>query len=133
MLMVLFALQEDKFPEPVQSFLDGYSAEDIELSAQRREHILFGDETGGGHKYGMGKPCKSEFPESWDNEKIIRVTKKIAANDNANWRQENNGYYVAEVLEDDVKVRVVLGPEKRKIITSYPTNRPRNPCPANDN
>lgn len=136
-VMALFALQEGNFPEPAQFFLDGYNESDIELSAQRREHILFGDETGGGHKYGMGKPCKSEFPESWDNEKIIRVTKKIAVNDNANWRQEDNGYYVAEVLEDDVKVRVVLGPERRKIITSYPTNRPRNPCPykppANDN
>jgi len=38
------------------------------ISPQRREHILHGDATGGGHMHGAGKPCKSEFPEHWDEE-----------------------------------------------------------------
>ena len=136
-VMALLGFYEDKLPEPVGAFLQGYSESDIELSAQRREHILFGDETGGGHKHGVGKPCKSEFPETWDNEKIIETTKRIASNDNARWRQEDNGYFVTEQIQDDVKVRVVLDGQKRNIITSYPINVPRNPCPykspANNN
>lgn len=105
----------------------------IEISQQRIDHILYGDDRGGGHKQGVGKPCKSEFPADWDDTQIIETTKRVAANDNLDWRREDNGYYVGEEMVEGVKVRVVLGPEKRRVITSYPTNVARNPCPANDN
>lgn len=109
----------------------------ILLSEERAQHILYGDETGGGHKYGVGAPCKSEFPPEWDDERILSITKMIAANDNLPWKRESNGYYVSNQLVGKYNVRVVLGPQKREIITSYPLNGPRNPCPAkrpaNDN
>ena len=104
----------------------------ISLSEQRAEHILYGDERGGGHLYGVGVPCKSEFPESWDGAKILGTIKRIAANDNPPLKQESNGYYTREVMIEGVNVRVVLGREKQSIITGYPINLPRNPCPAND-
>ncbi|GJL84705.1 MAG: hypothetical protein DHS20C02_04800 [Micavibrio sp.] len=103
------------------------------ISPERRIHILYGDKTGGGHKFGSNKPCKSEFPQDWDENEILETVRLIAANDNADWRQEDNGYFVTEKTENDVKVRVVLGPDKQRVITAYPTNLPRNPCPANDN
>ena len=59
---------------------------DVQLSDDTAEHILYGDARGGGHKYGAGVPCKSEFPEGWNDNKIITTTKRLAANDNANWR-----------------------------------------------
>jgi len=96
-------------------------------------HILYGDERGGGHKFGIGKPCKSEFPESWSDEKITETVKTIAANDNLNWQEENNGYFVTETMQDDIEIRVVLNDDKTRIITAYPINVKRNPCPANDN
>lgn len=102
------------------------------LSEKRVAHILYGDMTGGGHRYGAGKPCKSEFPQSWNDEKIIDVTRKIAANDNLSWERQGNGYYVVENFVDSVKVRVVKGPKKQRVITAYPVNVARNPCPAND-
>lgn len=108
----------------------------IHLSQDRQQHILYGDARGGGHKFGVGKPCKSEFPQDWDDAEIIETVKEIAANDNLDWRREDNGYYVTETFEERVKVRVVLGPEKENIITAYPVNVKRNPCPAkpaNDN
>lgn len=104
----------------------------IILSEQRVQHILYGDDTGGGHMYGAGVPCKSEFPADWDEKRILGTVKRIAANDNLDWRQEDNGYFVTENMEDGVSVRVVLGPQKQRVITSYPTNVSRNPCPAND-
>lgn len=104
----------------------------IVISAERSQHILYGDSTGGGHKHGVGKPCKSEFPADWDDAEILDITKRIAANDNLDWKQQRNSYYVAEEMIDGVRVRVVLGPQKRNVITAYPTNVPRNPCPAND-
>ena len=84
------------------------------------------------HAHYSDMPCKSEFPTDWDDERIIATTKKIAANDNADWRQEDNGYYVTEDVVSGVKVRVVVDREESRVITSYPTNVERNPCPAND-
>jgi filamentous hemagglutinin len=103
------------------------------MTEQRQIHILYGDETGGGHLYGAGKPCKSEFPADWDAQKILSETALIAANDNLPWRREENGYHVSENIVDGVRVRVVKGRENREVITAYPLNTGRNPCPANDN
>ena len=105
------------------------------LSAARQTHILYGDRNGGGHKAGLGKPCKSEFPDGWGDGKIVDTVLKVAANDNLRWKEQDNGYYVAEQPVDGVRVRVVLDKERDDIITAYPVNVPRNPCtaPANDN
>ena len=103
------------------------------ISPERREHILHGDITGGGHLHGTGAPCKSEFPKHWGEETIIKEVEMIAANDNLNWEQQRNGYYVTEQNVGTVKVRVVKARNGEDVITSYPTNVQRNPCPANDN
>ena len=118
----------EKFPAPAAL------ADDPLLSEKRVGHILNGDQTGGGHRYGEGAPCKSEFPQNWNDDKILGTIETIAANDNLNWQRQQNGYYVAEKMEDGVKVRVVLDDKRQNIITGYPVNTPRNPCPpANDN
>jgi hypothetical protein len=131
LLVVIHAYDYVYKPELLQPNIP--EASSVELTQQRITHILQGDASGGGHYYGTGKPCKSEFPQDWDRERILTTIKRIGANDNGNWRREDNGYYVTEEMVDGVNVRVVLGPQKRKVITSYPTNVERNPCPANDN
>lgn len=105
----------------------------ILLSNQRIQHILYGDETGGGHKHGVNKPCKSEFPADWNDRKIIEIVNKIAANDNMNWKRQENGYSVTETSVENLRIRVVVNMDKPEVITAYPVNVPRNPCPANDN
>lgn len=117
---------------PQQSTTEEFNEASI-ISPQRRDHILYGDATGGGHKFGAGKPCKSEFPEHWDEQTIVKEVGLIASNDNLDWEQQRNGYYVAEQKVGTVKVRVVKDRENKQVITAYPTNMPRNPCPANDN
>lgn len=111
--------------------------EPVTVSEDRREHILRGDHTGGGHQFGSGKPCKSEFPKAWSSDEIIDTVEKIAANDNLPWRKQRNGYYTTEEMVEGVKVRVVLNGRRDGVITAYPTNLERNPCPvqtpANDN
>ena len=101
---------------------------DPRLSIQREQHILFGDETGGGHHHSANRPCKTEFPENWDERKIIDTVIKLAANDNAPWRKEDNGYYVSEQPYEGLDIRVVLDEQGDDIITAYPTNLPRNEC-----
>jgi hypothetical protein len=105
------------------------------LTDARRVHILYGDQSGGGHLSGVGKPCKSEFPSDWTEEKITRTVEQIAANDNLNWKRQENGYYTVNRMVEDVRVRVVVDRRKNEIVTAYPVNIGRNPCPApaNDN
>ena len=106
------------------------------LSARTEKHILHGDQKGGGHLHGTGKACKSEFPEDWDAQEVIAHIKEVAANDNLSWKEQGNGYHIAESMVENVRVRVVLNQDLTKIITAYPTNVARNPCPrkaVNDN
>ena len=103
------------------------------LTAQAEQHLLHGDRRGGGHLHGTGKACKSEFPADWDAGEVIAHVKTIAANDNLDWELQDNGYHVAEQTVDGTRVRVVLNRDRTGIVTAYPTNVRRNPCPANDN
>lgn len=104
------------------------------ISPRARVHILYGDKRGGGHMHGAGKPCKSEFPAGWDEEKILVTVSKIAANDNVRWQEQNNGYFTGQETVDGIKIRVVKDREGDDVVTAYPLNTPRNPCPAaNDN
>jgi len=48
-------------PEPSEHS-DYAAADSIAIATDRRTHILDGDETGGGHRHGTGKPGKTEFP-----------------------------------------------------------------------
>lgn len=109
----------------------------VSIPPRREAHILYGDASGGGHKAGIGKPCKSEFPADWNDDKIIGTIGRIAANDNLFWKEEPNGYYTAEQSIEGVRIRVVLDKEKDDVVTGYPVNVKRNPCPArtpaNDN
>jgi hypothetical protein len=102
----------------------------ITLSERRLQHILYGDGSGGGHLYGQGHACKSEFPASWDKDKIAGTVERIAANDNLGWKTQSNGYSIAEQTVEGVRVRVVLN--GRDVITAYPVNVRRNRCAAND-
>lgn len=128
---VVDILVVDEQPQEIKATQDFTKASMI--TSERRIHILYGDATGGGHKFGTGSPCKSEFPERWDDDTIIKEIELIAANDNLNWKQQRNGYYVSEQKVGAVKIRVVKGRKNKQVITAYPTNTERNPCPTNDN
>ena len=128
------ALLAGKFGAPPTATVQN-DATTPHLSPQRLTHILYGDQSGGGHLYGQNAPCKSEFPQSWDAQKIETIVTKTAANDNLNWQQGRNGNWVAEDTIDGLRIKIVLDDERDDIITAYPTNVKRNPCnkPANDN
>lgn len=94
---------------------DGTAPYDIRMSAERRTHILEGDETGGGHRHGVGRPGKTEFPADWDDAKIMDHVLSVArAPDelpvqqrwNERWRVrgEREGVSIAAVLTADGRV-----------------------------
>jgi hypothetical protein len=47
------------------------------VSIRARRHILDGDASGGGHRFGAGKG-KSEFPQSWPDDEIIDAIADVA-------------------------------------------------------
>ena len=52
----------------------------LRVSPERHVHILDGDAdgSGGGHRHGVGKPGKTEFPANWDDEKVIATVLDVA-------------------------------------------------------
>lgn len=95
------------------------------VTDQRRKHILYGDHTGGGHKFGAGQPGKTEFPQSWDDEKIIS-TALIIANDATIEMRPSGRYWLKAKDVDGLPVRVVLDKEKGEVVTTYPLIGKRN-------
>lgn len=92
--------------------------EKIRLPDDRRSHILGGDATGGGHRYGTGRPGKTEFPERWDDstasEHILNVGRHPASvklQDNGRWKVTGN--------RDRVELSVVVEPDGQ-VWTAYP-------------
>jgi RHS repeat-associated protein len=88
------------------------------------QHILDGDEFGGGHRAGTGSPGKSEFPSEWSDGKILGEISDVAT-DPSSTRETQGSRTVSEGTRDGVEIRTV--DDGGRIITGYPTNRPRNP------
>ena len=81
------------------------------IPPERAAHILGGDSTGngGGHRHGTGKPGKTEFPASWDDEKVIDTVLDVAHQPGQPpVRQEWNGRWVVRGTRDDVQIAVVI-------------------------
>jgi hypothetical protein len=96
--------------------------DDIRVSPERRGHILDGEADGsGGHRHGTGNPGKTEFPASWNDEKIIDALLDVARRpDHPPRQQERNDRWVTRGTRDDVEVVAVIAPDGR-IWTGWPT------------
>ena len=95
-------------------------AQHFKLTEHRRTHILVGSETGGGHRFGAGQPGKTEFPQSWNDDKIIETVIRIANDQNLPMRQSGKRYWLRMGEAEGLQIRVVLDRERGEIITGYP-------------
>ena len=90
---------------------DRPSVEAIRISPERTTHILDGDgiEGGGGHRHGVGKPGKTEFPATWDDEKIMGNVLDIARRpDSTPVLQHWNDRWVCSGTRDSVEVSIIV-------------------------
>ena len=100
----------------------------IHVTPQRATHILHSDDTGGGHAPGTGRPGQSEFPRGWSDQRILTATLAVARAPEV-LRRGRYGRWVAEGVEDGVRIRVVVGADGY-VFTSVPLSGPgvvRNP------
>lgn len=93
-------------------------------SAARRNHILYGDATGGGHLW-PGLPGKTPFPKEWSADRVMHEISDVATDPSSIFRPGRGGSTIATGTRDGVDIRVIL--RDGDIITGYPTNLPRNP------
>jgi hypothetical protein len=95
-------------------------ADGIRVTPERTTHILDGDGTGGGHRHGVGKPRKTEFPASWSNDKIITNVLDVARRpDSAPTRQDWNDTWLCRGTRNDVGVSAVVERDGN-ILTGWP-------------
>lgn len=97
-------------------------AQNFKITDYRRTHILVGSETGGGHRFGAGKPGKTEFPQSWSDDKIISTIVRIA-NDQTLPLRQSGRYWLRMGEVENLQIRVVLNRESGEIITGYPVEK----------
>lgn len=93
-----------------------------EVTMNRRIHILDGDpvnENSGGHAFGTGRPGKSEFPESWDDDKIIDHTVDVANRPGEAPELQANGRWRCHGTREQVNMRVILDSDG-SVRTSHP-------------
>jgi hypothetical protein len=97
------------------------SLDSIRVTPERATHILDGDEIGGGgHRHGVGKPGKTEFPASWDDAKIISTALNVARDpDRPPVRQDWNDTWLCTGIRDGVDVSAVVQ-RSGEILTSWP-------------
>jgi EndoU nuclease-like protein len=110
-------------------------AGDIHLPPRANEHILQGDGgRQGGHLAGTGFSKKTEFPKSWDGEKILDSAYQVTqqgppvkgpyptkdGDGNVRWAYDYEG------VVDGVKVKTTVFGDNGEIRTAYPPD-PANP------
>jgi hypothetical protein len=94
------------------------------ISPARQNHILSGDATGGGHKFGAGKN-KPEFSSSWSDKQTFHNILDIATDPNITWKFNSSwkGRYdrfVADGVRDNVNIRAIIEPKGEGIISGFP-------------
>jgi hypothetical protein len=97
----------------------------LRTTAERTKHILDGDETGGGHRYGTGNPGETEFPASWDDKKIIDNIRDVARRpDEPPVYQDWNKRWLVRGTREEITTMVVIASDGQ-IWTGWP--RPGGP------
>ncbi len=109
------------------------------INSQQRTHILDSDATGGGHGPGRGISGKSEFPAAWSDEQTINYISEVLKDPNSIWFQQNGTpgakytkkgkpiIWQIDGTRNGVRIRVIVEPDGRGLITAFPTNIPLNP------
>jgi hypothetical protein len=89
---------------------DRPEAEDIHVTPERTTHILDGEPGGGGgHRHGVGKPGKTEFPASWDDKKIMgHVLDVVRRPDSAPVLQNRNNRWICSGTRDGVEITAIV-------------------------
>ena len=74
---------------------------------------------GGGHRFGTGRPSKTEFPQAWDDLTVVRHVMSVARFPDEPPVLQKNGRWYVHGVRDGVDVVVAVHPSG-EIITGFP-------------
>lgn len=96
-------------------------ADGIRVTPERTTHILDGEpDGGGGHRHGTGRSGKTEFPDGWDDKKIVENALDVAQRpDCAPTLQHWNNRWICTGTREDVEVSVIVL-RSGEVWTSWP-------------
>ncbi len=89
------------------------------VSYQRRLHILDGDLTGGGHRFGAGRG-KSEFPHTWSDDAIVAAVEAVANDPSLTQTVLAKRRFKVVGLHSGLTILVVADFDTFEIVTGYP-------------
>jgi hypothetical protein len=89
------------------------------VSQARRRHILDGDHSGGGHRFGAGRG-KTEFPRNWSDQDIVDAIEDVANDPSSTTIRKRGGGIILIGLRNSVSITAVVG-ITNEILTGYPT------------
>lgn len=95
----------------------------VHLVEERREHILDGDSTGGGHLYGTGAPGKSEFPQFWGADRILRAVMSVGRDPDVLRPNSKAAGWIVERRVDGILILVVVD-DNGYVRTAHPIDGP---------
>lgn len=98
----------------------------IHRTAESNRHILIGNNNGtGGHKAYTGRPGKTEFPDDWDDKKILDTVDNAAQNPSQHMTRSTRGGVVRySYVSKAGGLKIVIVVDSRgEIITAYPDGR----------
>ena len=100
----------------------------IRVDSNVRRHILDWESWNRwGHRYWTWRPWKSEFPQNWNDDKIINYVNEIVSNQNSIRVIQSHWNIKITNIKDSISISVIVDPRTNKIITAFPNNTPRNP------
>lgn len=113
-------------PAPEQSGAPGYPHhEPHPISWSDLHHVLNGDPDrprNGGHAWGTGRPGKTEFPQSWDDEDVREALIEVANRPTKTTEQPNGAWFADGVIRG-VTVRVAVRPDE-SVAAGWPLEGP---------
>ena len=87
----------------------------------RARHILDGEGRIGGHRFGKGTPCKTEFPQTWSDDDIVDAIKQIAGTGEVIGPAYREGDLLITGEVERVLIEVVVTPNG-EVRTGYPVS-----------
>ena len=122
-------------PRETPASADYAAPDEIRLTDDRRTHILDGDQTGGGHRHGTGRPKKTEFPADWSDDRIVDAILAVARNPDQEPKHKNwNDRWRVSGEHDGVRIVAIVGSDG-SIWTAWPDKRSpgvtKNPAAKN--
>lgn len=79
------------------------------------------------HRYWTGRTGKTEFPENWNDDKVINNIEDIISDKNSKIVIEEWGILQVFWTREGIDIKIVVDPKTERVITAFPLNTPRNP------